>query len=135
MSVGILLITHGNIGGDLADTARNVLGADPLAIAQLSVTPSDNPDQVLEKAKTLCRQLDEGDGVLVITDMFGSTPSNIACRLNQLPGVRILAGLNLPMLIRVLNYPTLSLDALCAKALSGGHDGVLDCQQSAASRS
>ena len=62
--------------------------------------------------------------------MFGSTPSNIACRLNQLPHVRILAGLNLPMLVRVLNYPNLSLEALSEKALSGGHDGVLDCQQS-----
>lgn len=130
MSVSLLLITHGNIGRDLADTARSMLGADPLPIAQLSVPLSANPDKLYEDALAMCNRLDRGEGVLVITDMFGSTPSNIACRLNQLPHVRILAGLNLPMLVRVLNYPNLDLEALSAKALSGGHDGVLDCQQS-----
>lgn len=128
MSVSLLLITHGNIGRDLADTARSMLGADPLPIAQLSVPLSANPDQLYEEARKLCTVLDRGDGVLVITDMFGSTPSNIACRLNQLPHVRILAGLNLPMLIRVMNYPSLDLETLSKKALSGGHEGVLDCQ-------
>lgn len=131
MSVGLLLITHGNIGDDLAETARTMLGTPslPLPVAQLAVAPSANPDRLFDDARTLCERLDRGDGVLVITDMFGSTPSNIACRLQELPHVRILAGLNLPMLIRVLNYADLDLEALTEKALSGGHDGVLDCQR------
>lgn len=132
MSVGLLLITHGNIGCDLAETARATFGSQPLPIAQLAVPLSGNPDMLLERARSMCEHLDQGDGVLVITDMFGSTPSNIACRLNELPRIRIIAGLNLPMLIRVLNYPDLPLEGLAEKALSGGHDGVLDCQQSQA---
>ena len=129
MSVGILLITHGRLGEDLTLIARQMLGALPLPVAQLAVKPAADPDQLYEEALRLCRQLDQGDGVLILTDMFGSTPSNIACRLNELPQVRILAGLNLPMLVRVLNYPTLALEPLSDKALSGGHEGVLDCRK------
>ena len=70
-------------------------------------------------------QLDEGDGVLVLTDAYGSTPSNIACRLGARRQVAVVTGLNLPMLLRVLNYPALPLDELKEKAVSGGRDGVL----------
>ncbi|CAK0770012.1 hypothetical protein CCP3SC15_4060003 [Gammaproteobacteria bacterium] len=71
--------------------------------------------------------LDQGDGVLVLTDMYGSTPSNIACRLDS-EKVRIVAGVNLPMLIRVLNYSYLSLEDLTNKAISGGRDGIIHCR-------
>lgn len=130
MSVGILLITHNHLGADLIETAQGMLSETPLAIANLPVSPASDPDEVLVHANELCSRLDTGDGILVLTDMFGSTPSNIACRLCDGPHeIRILAGLNLPMLIRILNYPTLDLDALKEKALSGGHDGVLNCQE------
>lgn len=130
MSVGILLITHNHLGADLIDTARGMLSETPLAVANLPVSPASDPDEVLEHARKLCSQLDSGGGILVLTDMFGSTPSNIACRLcDDSHQIRILAGLNLPMLIRIFNYPTLDLDALKEKALSGGHDGVLNCQE------
>ena len=127
MSVGILLITHGNIGRDLVDTARSILGSLPLSLSQISVSLSANPDKVFAQAHQSLRQVDQGHGVLIITDIFGSTPSNIACRLGQLPQVNIIAGLNLPMLIRILNYPDLDLSAMAKKALSGGQDGVLNC--------
>ena len=130
MSVGILLITHNHLGADLIETARGMLCETPLAVANLSVSPASDPDEVLERARKLCGRLDSGGGILVLTDMFGSTPSNIACRLcDDHHQIRILAGLNLPMLIRIFNYPTLDLDALKEKALSGGHDGVLNCQE------
>ncbi|AOU99038.1 PTS fructose transporter subunit IIA [Acidihalobacter yilgarnensis] len=130
MSVGILLITHNRLGADLMETARSMLRATPLTVANLAVSPASDPDEILKRARELCDRLDAGSGILVLTDMFGSTPSNIACRLcDDNHQVRILAGLNLPMLIRIFNYPTLSLDALKDKALSGGHDGVLNCQE------
>lgn len=135
MSVGILLITHGNIGEDLANTAEQMLGSLPLPVARLAVYPTADPDRLFDQAEALCRQIDQGDGVLVLTDIFGSTPGNIACRLKHWPHVRILAGLNLPMLIRILNYPTLPLDSLSQKALSAGHEGVFDCQQPPGSKS
>ncbi|OBS09117.1 PTS sugar transporter subunit IIA [Acidihalobacter prosperus] len=130
MSVGILLITHNRLGADLMETARGMLRETPLSVANLAVSPVSDPDEILKRARELCDRLDTGNGVLVLTDMFGSTPSNIACRLcNDAHQVRILAGVNLPMLIRIFNYPALDLDALMDKALSGGHDGVLNCQE------
>jgi PTS system ascorbate-specific IIA component len=65
--------------------------------------------------------------VLVLTDMYGSTPSNIASRLVRERGWRLIAGVNLPMLIRVLNYSGLGIHELISKALSGGHDGIMLC--------
>lgn len=125
MSAGLLLVTHNRIGEDLLSTAESMLGARPLPSAAIAVSQNDDPDEVYEHALALCAQLDSGDGVLVITDMFGSTPSNIATRLMQKANIRVVAGLNLPMLVRVYNYPTLPLDQLSDKAVSGGHDGIV----------
>lgn len=128
MAVSILTITHGKMGHELLATAESMLSNLPLACKALSVSDSSNPDELLEKAKNLCAQLDEGDGILVLTDIFGSTPSNICNKLSSVARVHVLAGLNLPMLIRVMNYPDLNLSELVEKALSGAHDGIIDCR-------
>lgn len=128
MAVSILTITHGKMGHELLATAESMLSNLPLGCKALSVSDSSNPDELLEKAKNLCAQLDEGDGILVLTDMFGSTPSNICNKLSSVARVHVLAGLNLPMLIRVMNYPDLKLSELVEKALSGAHDGIIDCR-------
>ncbi len=119
------------MGHELLTTAKTMLGDSlPLTCKALSVSASCNPEQGLAKAVEACTQIDNGDGVLVLTDIFGSTPSNICNKLQDDITTRthIIAGLNLPMLIRVLNYPQLSLDKLIEKALSGAHDGIIDCQ-------
>jgi PTS system ascorbate-specific IIA component len=128
MSVGLLLITHNNLGSDLLETATKMLGQCPLQARTLAVTLSADPDLLLERAQRLLEGLNRGPGVLVLTDMFGSTPANIATALCREGEVAVVAGLNLPMLVRVLNYPQLELPALVEKALSGGHDGVVFCQ-------
>lgn len=128
MAVSILTITHGKMGHELLATAESMLSNLPLPCKALSVSDSSNPDELLEKAKNLCAQLDEGDGILVLTDIFGSTPSNICNKLSSVARVHVLAGLNLPMLIRVMNYPDLNLSELVEKALSGAHDGIIDCR-------
>ena len=125
MSAGLLLVTHNRIGEDLLATATSMLGSHPLPTEAIAVSQNDDPDEVLARAETLCTRLDSGDGVLVITDMFGSTPSNIATRLMQNANRRVVAGLNLPMLVRVFNYAQLPLDQLSDKAISGGHDGIM----------
>ena len=127
MKVGILLITHGDIGDALLRTAVDVLGVCPLSTLALSAPPGCNPEEIYTQARQALGELDSGDGVLVLTDLYGSTPSNIACRLRRLAHVRVIAGLNLPMLIRILNYPDLDLDELAHKAVTGGRDGVLTC--------
>ncbi len=129
MSIGLLIITHGDIGKHMLKTAQSTLGFCPIQTATLSVAQNCEPDTVFSKAVKLCKKLDGGDGVLVLTDMYGSTPSNIANRLQELKThqVQVLAGINLPMLIRVLNYPSLNLYEMVNKALTGGHDGILHC--------
>lgn len=127
MSVGLLLITHAGIGAELLAAATGMLGVCPLRAQALAVDNADDPESLGERALACARELDAGDGVLVLTDLFGSTPANIASRLCDAGHTRILSGVNLPMLVRVLNYPELPLEAMVDKALSGAKDGVLLC--------
>ena len=136
MSVGLLLITHGAIGASLLATATRILGGScPVAVRALAVTDETQRDELLVEARRLALEVDGDDGVLVLTDLYGSTPANIACSLQgDSARIRILAGLNLPMLVRALNYASLPLGDLTHKAETGGRDGVLICasQQCAA---
>ena len=138
MSVGLILITHQNLGETLLQTARSMLGELPAGCEALAMSQSDDPDAVEAQARVRLRDLDQGEGVLILTDMFGSTPANVASRLAREHRRRVIAGVNLPMLVRVLNYRDLPLTELVNKAISGGHDGILLCDQEcsdAASRS
>jgi PTS system ascorbate-specific IIA component len=125
--VGLLIITHGGIGTSLLDTAITMLGVCPLKTETLDIHTNSDPDSALNTARNMIQQLNDGSGVLVLTDMYGSTPSNIACKLMSEDQVAVVGGINLPMLVRVLNYPKMTLNELVQKALSGGKDGVLTC--------
>ncbi len=131
MSVSILTITHGNIGYELLLTAKSMLRELPLNFRSISVSDKCKPENVLNKAMQLCSTLDEGDGILILTDIFGSTPSNICNKLKCNINTHVITGINLPMLIRVMNYPELCLKDLVNKALSGAHDGIVDCESKA----
>lgn len=128
MKVGLLIIAHDRLGAALMDTAVGTLGHCPLNAAVLSVSRDCDPEKTREEARRLVHEVEQGAGVIVLTDMYGSTPSNVACSLLDLPRVRVLAGVNLPMLIRVFNYPELDLDELTRKAVGGGRDGILLCE-------
>jgi PTS system ascorbate-specific IIA component len=123
--VGILIVAHGAFGEALIHCASHVLGKRPLRVRQVGITVHDDPDAILPQAQDLVRQLDEGDGVLVLTDMLGATPSNIAARLAAPGRVEVVAGVNLPMLVRALTYRAQPLAAVVGKAMSGGREGVL----------
>ena len=129
MSVGLLIITHGDIGANLLFTATRILGGScPVAARALAVTDETQRDSLMVEALRLAREVNSGDGVLVLADLYGSTPANIACSLQEGPGaIQIIAGLNLPMLVRALNYARLPLAELALKAEAGGRDGVLIC--------
>ncbi len=124
MSVGILIISHNGIGAALFGTANFMINDNPLNVKLLSASRESDPDELLESAVLLLGELDQGDGILVLTDLFGSTPSNIAHRLHEHAVVNIVTGINLSMLIRIFNYPNLSLAEMTEKAYSGGIDGV-----------
>jgi len=123
--VGILIVAHGTLGEALIHCASHVLGKRPPRVRQVGITVHDDPDAMLRHAHDLARQLDEGSGVLVLTDMLGATPSNVAARLAAPGSIEVVSGVSLPMLIRALTYRNEPLAAVVTKAMSGGRDGVV----------
>ena len=123
--VGILIIAHGTLGESLIHCASHVINKRPPRLKQLGVTAQDDPLLLLPQARALVKELDDGSGVLILSDMYGGSPSNIAAKL-LIPGrIEGVAGVNLPMLIRALTYREKPLATLVTKAVSGGCEGVL----------
>ena len=119
MKVGILIITHSDIGKQLLLTATSVFGKNPFQVELLSVDNYDQPGDIKDLAEKYVRFLDNGAGVLVLTDIVGTTPSNIASSVKY-QNIKIVAGLNLSMILNVFNYPQSTLDQLSKKAIEGG---------------
>ena len=123
--IGILIVAHGTLGESLIHCASHVMGKRPQYLRQLGITIHDDPDAILPQGRDLIRFLDQGQGVLVMTDIFGATPSNIACNL-LVPGrVQGVSGVNLPMLIKSLTYREQPMDVLIEKAMAGAQEGVI----------
>lgn len=123
--VGVLLVTHNGLGDSLVDCVRHVLGQTPANLKVLSVLADDDPVRKEEEGCALLASLDTGGGVLLLADMFGATPSNIGRRLCQLPNVAGVAGVNLPMLLRVVCNSGRPLDELAQMALEGGRECIV----------
>ena len=128
MTIGLLIITHEAVGRALLITATKIIGVCPVATELLSVPMDSDCEQVFEDACEMIRKLDDGGGVIVLTDMFGGTPSNIANRLAEVFNVRVISGVNLPMVVRILNYANLDLDEVARKAQQGGREGIFICE-------
>lgn len=124
--IGILLITHGTFGESLIQNICHVLNKRPPRISQLGVSAQDDPLDILPMAKLLLKEVDEGDGVLILTDILGATPANLALKLLDPGRVEGVAGVSLPMLLRALTYRKNGMETLLQKTVSGGHDGVIN---------
>ena len=126
MSVGILLITHEGIGSALLTVATRLLRQLPLRAEAFEVPFDGEPDELLPLASAALRRVDSGQGVLVLTDLYGATPSNLASKLARIgTPVRRVSAVSLPMLLRVMNYSELELDELPAVAAAGARNGVI----------
>ena len=126
MAIGILLITHEGVGSALLAVATRLLRTLPLKAEALDVPFDGDPDALLPMASAALRRVDGGHGVLVLTDLYGATPSNVAARVARLgTPVRRVSALSLPMLLRVMNYAELELDELPAVASAGARNGVI----------
>ena len=123
--VGILLVTHNGLGNSLVDCVLHVLGNVPHNLKVLSVLAANDPQTKEDEARALIARLDTGDGVLLLTDMFGATPCNIAQRLHQPGRVEGVAGVNLPMLLRAISYCNRPLAEVVQKALQGGRECIV----------
>jgi mannose PTS system EIIA component len=123
--IGIIVITHGRIGEELIAAAQHTFGCPLVRVEAFAVSSKDASEQLEATLRARIGTLDEGDGVLLLTDIYGATPANVAAR-TVVPGrVEMVGGVNLPMLLRALNYRTLALQDLVNKALSGGLSGIV----------
>jgi PTS system mannose-specific IIA component len=122
---GILLVTHNGLGDSFVDCVKHVLGEVPPNLKVLSVLAGDDPQLKLAEGKALIKQLDTGGGVLILADVFGATPSNIGRQLCQAEHVSGVAGLNLPMLLRVVCSPVKTLPELAKIAVEGGRECIV----------
>ncbi len=133
MNVKVLIITQTNIGKSLLNAARVTYKKLPIPVITYCVEGHDDPDELLQELQHQVKIMDKGGGVLILTDLYGSTPSNIAHEVQKTSQVKIsiVAGINLPMLIKVLNYPQAPLNTLVEKAIQGGKQGICcqgDCE-------
>lgn len=123
--IGIFLVTHATLGESLIQCACHVLNKRPPQIAQLGVSAQDDPLDIMPLARSMLGWVDSGEGVLLLTDIYGATPSNIAAKLIVPDKVELVAGVNLPMLLRVLTYRDRDMQTLVKRAVGGACDGVL----------
>ena len=126
MACGILLITHPGVGGSILAVATTLLRQLPLKTEAFEVPFDADLDALLPQASAALRRVDGGDGVLVLTDLYGASPSNLAGQLARLgTPVRRVSALSLPMLLRVMNYSEQGLDDLPVTAAAGARNGVI----------
>lgn len=119
------MVTHNGLGDSFVDCVKHVLGEVPPNLKVLSVVAGDDPQLKLTEGQTLIKQLDTGGGVLILADVFGATPSNIGRKLCQAEHVAGVAGLNLPMLLRVVCSPEKTLTELARIAVEGGRECII----------
>jgi len=124
--IGILLITHGTFGESLIQNLCHIINKRPPLLAQLGLSAQDDPLDMLPQARSLLREVNGGAGVLILTDMLGASPANLALKLLDPGHVEGVAGVSLPMLLRALTYRKNGMETLVKKAISGGRDGVIN---------
>ena len=128
MTNSILLIAHAPLAHALRECALHVFPDCGPCVVAFDVAPNAPPEETLAAARIALRQLRERrgtDGVVVLTDVFGATPCNVAHKLVDGVNSRLVAGVNLPMLIRVLSYRREPLHTLAERAVVGGGAGVM----------
>jgi PTS system ascorbate-specific IIA component len=134
MTAGILVVTHEQLGAQLVAIAAAILSREMTPVAHVSVPANISPQQ-LGKYADLIRDgmiaQDDGAGVLVLTDVYGATPDNLARYFGEQCNACVISGVNLPMLLRVLNYSGQSLPQLCDTAVAGAKSGIQPCAQQA----
>jgi PTS system ascorbate-specific IIA component len=124
--IGIFLITHGSYGEALVQNVCHVLNKRPPQLIQLGMTAQDDPLDLLPMAREMLAMADKGEGALVLTDIFGASPANLALKLLERGRVEGLTGVNMPMLLRALTYRDKGMETLLVRARDGGRDGIIN---------
>ena len=130
MSINVLLLTHANMGKSLLNELKNTFEKLPLTFIISNIKKQDDLEMLTKQLATKIKEMNKKDGVLILTDLYGSTSSNIAYKLKKLckKNIHIISGVNLPMLITIVNYADLPLNKIVKKVVSGGKKGIIDDQ-------
>lgn len=127
--IGLLILAQKDFGAGLIAAVAHTLGERPALLTATDLDYAQSPEKLGATIKRQVKQLDQGDGVLILADIYGATHTNVACRQLVRGRVELIAGVNLPMLLRVLNYRRLGMVDLIDRALSGGCGGILCAAQ------
>lgn len=100
--IGIVLVTHSQLGYSLIETAEFILGSKPDSVASVSINVKENVDELRDNISKAIKQVDSKKGILILTDMFGGTPSNLSYSFLEEGRVEVISGVNLPLLIRAI---------------------------------
>jgi PTS system mannose-specific IIA component len=123
--IGILILTLGGVGEGLLEEASLIMGKDPEGVRAFNANCNQPPEIILNDLKAELEEFKDANGILILADIFGATHVNAAMQLLEKDKIELVAGVNLPMLVRVLNYRDVMLHQLVALAVSGGKNGVV----------
>ena len=126
--IGILVVAHGSLGESLIDCAAYVLGKRPERLLSLDLTDGGDPERLLAEARGRVDLLDEGDGVLILADVYGATPCNTVCRLVEPGRVEAVSGASVPMLLKAITYRREPLAQLADHVVEGAHESTFHIQ-------
>jgi len=101
--IGILVVTHNQLGDALIESAEFIIGGRPKALESISIDLNQNAESLRKKIADTIKKVDQKDGVLILTDMFGGTPSNLSYSFLEEGRIEVLSGVNLPILIQAIN--------------------------------
>jgi PTS system mannose-specific IIA component len=111
--VGIVVVTHCHLGKELITAAELVVGEELKQFDSVSIDPKEDSEEIREKIIAAIRKVDGGEGVLILTDMYGGTPSNISLSFLEEKKIEVITGVNLPMLLKLATYQSdMDLEAL-----------------------
>ncbi|MER2510070.1 PTS fructose transporter subunit IIA [Amaricoccus sp.] len=117
--IGIVIVAHGGLAGEYLAVMEHIVGKHPGTVA-VSIGPEDDCTKKQAEIEAAAESVDAGHGVVVVTDMFGSTPSNLAVGACKKSGRAVLYGANLPLLVKLAKARRMSLGDACASALNAG---------------
>jgi mannose PTS system EIIA component len=123
--ISLIILAQQDLGRGLLSAIEHVLGKQPPLLDIQPIDYHQSQDALAQALAARIQKIDQGDGVLILADIYGSSHTNAACRV-LVPGrIELVSGVNLPMLVRVLNYRNLTMDELLRKAQSGGAEGIV----------
>lgn len=127
MTIGILTITHENIGKEIYKTACLIFSNELKQYHHIGLNSQFDLDELTANIQSILNKIDQGQGVLILTDVIGASPCNLANRFNEKDNVKVVSGLNLAMMLNVMNKQHLELTALAKEAVRAGRHSINEC--------